>query len=136
MASQQQDNVEMARERYEAFNDQQVEAVLAGFDDQIEWHAPEGAMFGGTYHGPEAVVENVFERVYAEIEDLELEVERFVDGGETVVALGRVHGRARDTGASLDIPFAHVIDMDGGKITRFQEYADTAQMNRDLGIEP
>ncbi len=132
MATQQQNNVELVRERYEAFNQRDLDAVVEIFDDDIEWSTPEGYRYGGTYHGTEEVG-TFFERAFSDIEDLTLDVDRFIDGGETVVVEGTLQGQAAETGRTLDIPFAHVIDILDGKVTRFQEFADTARFEHALG---
>ncbi len=132
MSSQQRNNVEIAREGYEAFNDGDFEAAMATFDEDIEWICPDGMRFGGTYHG-RAEVGEFFEHVVSEIDDLQLEIDRFIDGGDTVVAVGTAHGTAADTGETVEYPFAHVLDLEDGSITRFQEYLDTAALENALG---
>lgn len=132
MASQQQNNVEIVREGYEAFNEQNFEVAMERFDEDIEWICPDGFRYGGTYHGPEEVG-GFFERVTSDIDDLQLEIDRFIDGGETVVVVGQTRGTASETGNTLNSPFAHVLDLEDGQITRFQEYPDTAQMEQALG---
>lgn len=131
MASQ-GDNVEILREGYEAFNERNMEAVMEVFDEDIEWHEPEGWRYGGTYHGPDEVG-SVFENAFSDIEDLELDTDRFIDGGETVVVLGTLRGTATESDETLAVPFAHVHDMEDGQTTRFQQYTDTAQIERTLG---
>ena len=132
MASQQHDNVEIVREGYEAFNQGDFEMVMERFNDDIEWVCPDGVRYGGIYHGPEEVG-GFFERVSGDIDDLHLDVDRFIDDGETVVAIGSTRGTASETGESLDVPFAHVFDFEDDRITRFQEYPDTARMEQALG---
>lgn len=134
MASQHTPNVEIVRAGYEAFNDGDVEATMERFTEDIEWICPDGIRYGGTYHGPEEVA-GFFERINSDIDDLYLDIDRFIDGGETVVAVGTTRGTASETGESLEYPFAHVLDLADGQITRFQEYPDTAQMERALGPE-
>ena len=126
MASTQQSNIDIVRATYENFNGGDVDAVLAAFDEGIEWTEPAGSPYGGTYRGPEAVLENVFGPSMEENDDFEVDAERFVDGGETVVVVGVFRGSNRETGARFDIPFAHVVDLTDGKVSRFVNYTDTA----------
>lgn len=132
MASQQPTNVEIVREGYEAFNAGDFEAAMERFDEDIEWICPDGIRYGGTYRGPGEVA-GFFERISSDIDDLHLGTDRFIDGGETVVVVGTTHGTASETGETLEYPFAHVLDLADGRITRFQEYPDTAQMEQALG---
>jgi hypothetical protein len=50
-----------------------------------------------------------------------------------VVARGRYNGAYRKTGARIDAQFAHVWTLGDGKILRFQQYTDTAQVARAMG---
>lgn len=132
MASSQQQNVDIVREGYEAFNEGDIDTVLERFDENIEWIEPERSRYGGTYHGPDAVVENVFEPTLSDVDDLQVEPDRFIDGGETVVALGHFRGTVAESGEDVEIPFAHAIDLADGRFVRFQNYTDTAQFERAL----
>ena len=132
MATQQRNNVEIVREGYEAFNEEDFELAMQRFDDDIEWVIPDGVRYGGTYRGPEEVG-GFFERVSSDMDDQHLEIDRLIDGGSTVVAVGANRGTVSETGESVHIPFAHVIDLEDGRITRFQAYPDTAKMEQALG---
>lgn len=118
-------NVELLKEGYRAFNDSDIESVMAIMSEDIEWTEPEGLPFSGTHRGPETIVENVFTAVMEQFEDLNLEVDRFVADGDTVVVLGTARGRGRETGKDLDNPFAHVYDIEDGQITRFVQHTNT-----------
>ena len=78
-------------------------------------------------------------RMLLRIEDTDRErstpenVEQIIDGGDTVVALGRYTATNNSTGKALDSQFAHVWGFRGGKVVRFQQYADTAQFARVTG---
>lgn len=56
--------------------------------------------------------------------------ERIVDGGESVVAMGRYRGVYKPTGLPLDAQFVHTWTIQDGQIVAFQQYADTAQFAR------
>lgn len=119
-------NVELIERGYEAFNAADLDAVTAVMADDVEWTEPAGLPYAGTYQGPAAVVENVFGRVAADVDGLELDVERIVDGGDTLVVIGTARGTVRETGERLDCPFAHVCDFEDGRLSRFVQYTDTA----------
>ncbi|MDS0300735.1 nuclear transport factor 2 family protein [Halogeometricum sp. S1BR25-6] len=131
MATQQQDNADALREGYKAFNERDFEAVMELFDETIEWIEPEGSRYRGTYHGPEAVG-SMFERLLSDIADFAVEPDRILQAGQTVVALGHHRGTAVKAGETLTVPFAHVWDMEDGRVTRVQHYTDTAQFEQAL----
>ena len=59
--------------------------------------------------------------------------EEIVDGGGTIVALGRYRGICRATGEALDAQLAHVWRVADGKAAAFQQYTDTLQAARVTG---
>ena len=58
--------------------------------------------------------------------------DEFIDGGETVVALGEYGGTYKATGKSFRANFAHVWKVRDGKAVRFTQYADTLIVQRAL----
>lgn len=126
-------NVELLEEGYRAFNDADIEGVMAIMSEDIEWTEPDGLPYSGTHHGPESVVENVLAPVMEQFEDMTLEVDRFVADGDTVVALGTARARSRETGKDLDNPFAHVYDIEDGRITRFVQHTNTHHSRDVIG---
>lgn len=125
-------NLETIRETYDAFAQGDVEAVLATFADDITWVEAEGGPHGGTYHGPDEVVENVFGPLAEEWDVFRVEPERFIDGGDTIVSTGTYSGTYSATGRSFEAPFAHVWELEDGHVVRMQQYVDTALHNEPL----
>ena len=125
-------NVQIIRGSYEDFARGDVESVLEIFDDDITWVEAEGGPYGGVYHGPEEVVEGVFGPIGADWNEFRVQPEGFIDGGETVVATGHYRGTHAETGQSFEAPFAHVWMFEGGQVTRFEQYVDTALHNEPL----
>jgi len=125
MAATTQSNVETVEKVYRGYNEGDIDSVLALMTDDVEWVEPEGFVFGGTHHGPEAVLEHVFEPSMAKYESFSVEPERYVDCGDTVVALGTFHATT-EAGESIESPFAHLNEVHDGHVTRFVNYTDTA----------
>ena len=131
------DNATIIRAAYEAFARGDVPAVLAVFDEQIEWHEAEGNPWhpGRPFIGPQQVVDGVFARIAQSYEGFTIQVDRLLADGDTVVVQGRYRAtRSRSTGRPLDAQVAHVWDLRDGKVVRFQQYVDTRQLARVLGI--
>ena len=57
--------------------------------------------------------------------DFEAAPTEFLEGGDHVVVLGRYTGRAKASGAPLDIPFAHVWRFRNGRAVEFHQFTDT-----------
>jgi len=128
-------NGEIISGMYEAFATGNVPAVLGAFDDNIEWNEAEGFMYGGTYTGPNAVLENVFMKLATEWEGFSVAADKIVDGGDgNVISTGTYTGKFLGTGKSIKVPFAHEWELRDGKVTKFRQYTDTAVIERDLGL--
>ena len=126
------DNIALVRSLYEAFGKGDVPTVLAGFDENIEWNEPEGMPYGGQYHGPEAVAENVFGPVTNDFDDFDVTPEEILADGDRVVVLTTHTGTAKESGNKLSMPAAHVWTVRDGKVTHFRLLADSATMNAAL----
>lgn len=85
------ENVQVLRSAHEAFARQDVPAVMAAFDESIEWSAPESLPFGGTYRGQDGVG-GFFGQLPQYWEDLVVAPVEFIDGGDTIVVIARCHG--------------------------------------------
>jgi ketosteroid isomerase-like protein len=128
-----EENVRVAEQTYEAFARGDVPGVLENFREDVEWRAAEGLPWGGVHNGPNAVAENVFGAVMAEVDGFALNIERFIASeGDIVLVLGRYSGKGRRGGKPLDAAFAHVWELEDGKLRRFLHYTDTAKFNEAL----
>jgi uncharacterized protein len=125
-------NVRTAKSAYAAFASGDLPSVLETFHEDVEWHAAEGLPWGGVHNGRDAVAQDVFGALMNAFEGFELTHERFIDGGDFVVALGRYHASAKQTHKPLDAAFAHVWDLEDGKLKRYYHYTDTVKFQDAL----
>lgn len=123
-------NLQRIKSVYEAFAKGDVPGVLGVLSSDIDWTEAEGFPYGGTYHGPKAVLEGVFMRLGMEWQGFAAVPHEFVDGGDTIVALGRYSGTYKATNKSFQADFAHVWKLRDGKATRFVQYVDTLLVQR------
>jgi len=119
--------LDAVKDVYEAFGRGDVPAVLGAMAEDVEWNEAEGMPYGGTYHGPQAVLENVFGPILEDVDGFTVSPQRYVGEGETVISLGRYTGTGKATGRALDVPFAHVWELRDGKVARFTQHVDTAK---------
>ena len=125
-------NLDAIRTAYEAFARGDVAAVLGIMEEQIEWHEAEGFPYGGTYHGPSDVLDNVFMKLGREWDGFQATPDEYVDGGDTIVVLGHYSGTYKATGKSMRAPFVHVWKMRDGKAHEFRQHTDTVLVQRAL----
>ena len=125
-------NLDSVKAVYQAFAEGDIPSVLGFLSRDIEWTEAEGFPYGGTYHGPNSVLTDVFMRLGSEWIGFAAVPDEFIDGGDTVVALGRYSGTYKKTGKSFQANFAHVWKVQDGKAVRFIQYVDTLLVNRAL----
>lgn len=130
--SAQKSNVETVQGLYESFAEGDIDAVVDTWTPDIELIEPEGLVGSGTFEGRDEILENVFAGLANDWQDVSVTPERFVDGGDTVVALITWSGTNIDTGNSTEFRGAHVFDFEEGKIARWTSYADSALFNAAL----
>lgn len=122
-------NSDIIKSLYNSFASGDVPAVLGAMDANISWTEAEGFLYGGTYIGPNAVLENVFMKLGGEWEGFSAVPDQIIDGGDVIVALGNYGGKYNKTGKSMNVPFAHVYTLSGGKILKFVQYTDTLKVS-------
>ena len=128
-------NGEIIKGLYDDFATGNVPGVLGAMDANISWTEAEGFMYGGTYVGPSAILENVFMKIATEWEGFSAVPSKIVDGGDgNVVSIGTYSGKYLKTDKSTTVPFAHEWELRDGKIVKFRQHTDTAVIARDLGI--
>jgi ketosteroid isomerase-like protein len=128
-----QKNVDVVKTAYEAFGRGDIAAVVATFDPNIEWHSPAGFYrLGGDYKGPEEIVNKFFMVVGELWETLDITPREYIDAGDRVFVLGTGKGKSKATGKMVSTPYIHMLELKDGKVIRYDEFEDTATLNRIL----
>jgi len=120
-------NTEIVKGMYEAFGRGDIESILNGLADNVEWlSSPESRTIptGGTFRG-RAAVAGFFKKVADTMEFDSFTPERYVEQGDTVVALGSYSGRTKPGNKPFRSPWAMVFTFRGGKVALFEEHYDT-----------
>ena len=130
-----QENVEVVREALAAFDSAGLDGLAAFWHPAIDWRAIEGAPDDvGPFSGRDAM-----RRYYGEwlemFDDARNEAEEFIEAGNQVVVLQHASGRSKRTGMAVDMRYAVVYTVQGGKIVRGREYATRAEALKAVGLE-
>jgi len=125
-------SVETIQAAYAAFAKNDPSVLLGAMASDVQWHQAQGNPLAdrNPYVGAQAIGEGVFGRLLAAIDGFSAAPDRFIDGGDHVVVLGRYGGTMKHSGANLDAPFCHVYRLAGDRIVSFQQYTDSAQWSR------
>ena len=123
--------LEVVAKVYNAFGSGDGDALGALLGD-TEWHEAAGMPYGGTYRGLGEIVVNVFGPVGDDIAGFSATPDELIEAGDDrVLAIGRYRGTGK--GGALDVPFAHLWTVEGDRINRFDQYADTHLFRAALG---
>src|SRR5215467_270207 len=106
-------NVEIIQSLYAAFLKRDLMTILAGVDQAIEVRQSELLPWGGTYTGLMGLKE-FFSKLLENV-DSKVEFDRWIEAGDTVVAMGHTRGKVLANGNEFDIVVAHVWKMKDGK---------------------
>jgi ketosteroid isomerase-like protein len=131
------ENVTLLKNLYSAFGSGDIPTVLGAMSPGIKWYQAEGNPYmpsGEPWVGPDAIVNNLFRKLGAEWDGFTVHPRTFYGAGNSVIVEGRYTGTYKATGKSADIQMCHVWDVEDGKITRFQQYLDTAKMRDVMGV--
>lgn len=129
-------NMDVVKHVYEAFGRRDIPGVVATFDPDIEFRLAEGhpyAPAGKAWVGPDAITRNFFMRAGGEWDGFTISAREFHAAGDTVVVECRYTGAYKATGKRIDAQVCHVWKLRNGKVTSFQQYIDTAQLQEVMG---
>ena len=121
------------RTAYEGFGRRDIDAVLSVMDPDIEWDASDALAHTGVYQGHEGVTEYIG-GLSAAWEEFHLNPEQFTESGDGahVMVLGNVTGKLAENGQDVEARFAHVLQLDDGKVTRLKVCLDREAALREM----
>ena len=123
------ENTELVQRTNDSIQSGDIPALLDSLSQDVEWVTAEleGVPVSGTWHGREQVGQ-FFQTLSDTQEVRQLELREFVAQDDKVIALGHYAWHVKSTAREWESDFAHVLSVRDGKVTRFQEYADTAAL--------
>ena len=127
-------NVEIAERANDAFNRRAVDAFMEYVTSDVEFNsAMSGTVAGGSLRGREGV-EALFVDIRDTWEEHRLVIEVIRDLGDRVLGLGRLEGRGKASGVSVDVPLAVISDYRNGKVWRTRTFLDRGEALRAAGL--
>ena len=130
-----QENVEIVRRAFEAFNARDLDRhYVEFFDREVEWRTSVEDPDAATHRGLQAYKRYV-ERWLESFEGLHADVEEYIDAGDDrVFTWNRYAGRGRESGVPADWYLAIIFTIRDGKIVRAEEYFDRAEALEAVGL--
>jgi len=124
-------NVEIVKQGYSDFAKGNVEAVLAVWDPEIEWHECKGMPFvngDGIFRGHEAIMTNVLMQLPVYFDGFNIEVNQIFGADDKVVMVGYYHGTNKATGNPFKVIATHVWTVLDGKAVHVFQAVDTVSI--------
>jgi uncharacterized protein len=129
-----QENIEIARRGYEAYNREGPYAILDYLDPEIEWGTPEQGP-EGTYHGHDGV-KRFLDEFFEVFDEAEIDPEEFIDAGERLLVPFRFRATTRAGAMEIEEHWVHVWTFRDGRdrAVRLEQYTDRAKALEAAGL--
>ena len=134
-----EENVELVRRAYEAFNQGGVEAVISGgfwSPEMVFDPSPTGIPGLGVYRGVDEIGKFFEEDWFGAFpfEEWEIHVEELIDHGDQVIAMSRQRGRGAGSGAGAELELTNLITLREGEVVRIVLYRDRDEALKAAGL--
>jgi ketosteroid isomerase-like protein len=125
------ENTKQVQEAYAAFGRGDVQSVLEGLSDDIDWHfegLSDRVPTSGRRVG-KAAVAKLFSDLAGGVDFERFEPREFIAERDKVVTLGYYTGTSKATGRRFSSDWVMVFTFRDGKVVQFREYANLAAIN-------
>lgn len=129
-----QENVEIARRFYTAWNAENREPALAFFADDVVWTPAREDPDPAPHRGRAGVRE--FWAQWEELfDDIRIEAEELIEAGDRIVSRLHVTGSGKGSGIDVDQRVYQVVGFRSGSIWRVDEFYDRAEALEAAGLQ-
>jgi ketosteroid isomerase-like protein len=128
-----QENVEVVKQVFAAFSRRDFEAMRALNDPdvQVDWSASRG-LEAGVYQGQEEVM-GFYQNFREMFEEINVELDRFIESGDSVVVPNSAQFRGRD-GIQTVARSTFVFEVRSGRVARLCLYQETHEALEAVGL--
>jgi ketosteroid isomerase-like protein len=127
------ENTQLVKDAYAAFKRGDIAAILNACDENVEWQGvigTEGVLPQSGLRRGRAAVAEFFKQVAESTDFKSFEPQEFVAQGNRVVAIGRYSATMKPSGLPYSSNWVMLFTVKNGKVTKFEEYSDSAQLVR------
>jgi ketosteroid isomerase-like protein len=126
------ENVELARRAFQAFNDRDLDAVLAGLDQEVEAFPRLAAVEGG-YRGHDGV-RRWWAQLLDAFPDFHVEILEVRDLGDLMVLTLRLRGHGAGSDTPIDAMHWQVTQLRDGNVIRWRVYTSESEALEAVGL--
>jgi ketosteroid isomerase-like protein len=127
------ENVEIVRKAIDAWNRGDLDAWLAGFAPEAEFHTSGRFVDGGVYRG-RAGLARYWTEIHEDVEELSLSVIDMRAIGDRVLYAVTGRGRGKRSGVPIEAPIWFVSTFRDGLAVRVETYVDSAHALEAAGL--
>jgi ketosteroid isomerase-like protein len=128
-----QENVEIVRAAFDAWNRGDHDAVLRLWGEEAEFYPLRAQLEGRAYYGRDGLRRFIVE-LAEEWEEVRFEVGEIRDAGEQMVGFGRFRARGKASGVELDVPLGLVGIVRDKKVVYSRFFSDPAEALEAAGL--
>jgi ketosteroid isomerase-like protein len=121
------------RDAYAAFVERDLDSLRDFWHEDAIYVNPPYAMEPGTREGRDAVVE-IWNGIHSLFEFDAVDVLEIADGPGGVLVVVRYRGRGKASGAPVDVPMAHVVEIHDGRVARLAWYGTRDEAAEAAGL--
>jgi hypothetical protein len=131
-----EENVELVRQGFEAFNRGDRVTVARFLAPDVEWHSLAGPILGvSTIRGREAMLKFLWQDLPESIEGFRIRSEEVTDlGDDRVLVVARYEGRGRSSDVEVDQLIASVYEIRDGMAASVRDYETRAEALEAAGL--
>ena len=133
----QEKNIQTVKGLFETCKKGDYEALLNYVADDCDWWSPvthtksDAIPWARPRHG-RGEVSSLFKEVFAKVKPIEIKPSHYTAQNDSVIVEGSTRGMANATGCEFFINWVMVCTLENGKIRRFHNYYDTADLSKAL----
>jgi ketosteroid isomerase-like protein len=128
-----QENVEIVRRVFDAFNRRDIPAFLEFLDPDVEWVPVLAVLEGRVYRGHEDI-RRWIKDLDTDWEFFEVYYEELRDLGDRVLVSGHWHARGRASGVEVENPGTYLYEIKGGKVVSMRTFTNRAEALGAAGL--
>jgi ketosteroid isomerase-like protein len=128
-----EENVEIVRSIYEAFNRREWDAVFRDTAPDVELTTPPGGPNSGTYQGREEC-EGYLRELITPFEASALQPEEFFERGDQVAVVYKVRARPKGSSAEIEIRNGALWTIQGGKAVSLRFFSKPEEALKAAGL--
>jgi ketosteroid isomerase-like protein len=128
-----QENVEVMRRFFDAFERDGLDGLVCQLHPEIEWTTTGAFIEAATYRGHEEV-RGYLGSMLSEFENPRVVPEELIEVGDQAVTSWRFSGRGKQSGAAVELTLTSVSAQRDGKIVSIRNYPDKAEALEAVGL--